>query len=104
MQKKKANIKDLVRVSGISTYLVLIVDIGNSENLLGLYLVVPPNCDNGVLSYRHRQHRIALIVYVLSDQVHSPCHRPITQNQKHIHRIENQRQRQRYRPGERANS
>ena len=61
---------NLVGISGISTRGIFsIVDIGNPKNILAWDF---PHGDKGVLLDGHGQHRVALVVDVLSNQVHSP--------------------------------
>ena len=63
----------LVWISRISTHGVLLTHIRNQKTLFSLLGIALPDGNDCVLPNRHRQHRIALIVNVFPNQVHSPC-------------------------------
>lgn len=58
----------LVRVSGVDAEEVLVVDLGGPH----IAIIGPPDGDDHVLADGHGQHRVALIVDVLLDQIHPP--------------------------------
>lgn len=59
----------LIWVGGVDAQGVLVVDIGDPH----LAAVGPPDGDDHVLADGHGQHRVALVVDVLPDQIHPPC-------------------------------
>jgi len=59
----------LVRVGRVDAEGELVVDIGDTH----LAAFGPPDGDDHVLADGHGQHRVALVVDVLPDQIHPPC-------------------------------
>lgn len=63
----------LVWISRISTKGVLFANIRNQKKFFGFWRITLPYGNDCVLSNCHWQHRVALIVNMFADQVHSPC-------------------------------
>ena len=61
---------DLIRINRISTLCIFVINICDSKNFL--YMIFT-DCYNSILPYCHWQHRVAFIINMLSNQIHSPC-------------------------------
>ena len=61
---------DLVRVNRISTLGIFVINVCDSKNF---FCMIFTDCYNRVLPYCHWQRRVAFIINMLSNQIHSPC-------------------------------